>query len=515
MEGRVRSRWMIGALALSTSLSQVAGATPRPSRADADRSDRFELAASTRQPFRAGQSGGGFGGPREDAAITGQFDANKDGRLDTAERRRARQYAESMGLTRGGRGGRGVTTTPSPGAHVTPESVQPYPATPFFDPGTVRTLFLEFEGEDWERELMAFKATDVEVPAQLVVDGRTYRDVGVQFRGNSSFSAVPPGLKHSISINVDWIDDKQDVQGHNNLTLLNAHEDPSFLRTVLYLHIARAYIPAPRANFVRVVINGENWGIYVNQQHFNKALLEDAFDTGDGTRWKVPGSPGRSAGGLSYLGDDEGAYRRAFEIKSGDRPEAWRALMNLTRVLEQTPPDRLEAALAPLLDIDGTLKFLALDNALVNGDGYWTRGSDYSLYLHPDGRFRLLPYDVNSTFQAGGGGGRGGRGGSPELSPFHAANDPSKPLLSRLLAVPALRTRYLAHVHDIATTWLDWNRLGPLVAQYQQLIAPYVEADTKKLYSFEQFTQSVRSLQSFADRRRAVLLTAGDVRPAP
>jgi hypothetical protein len=38
--------------------------------------------------------------------------------------------------------------------------------------------------------LGAFYNTDVEVPATLTVDGRVFRDVGVRFRGNSSFFAV-------------------------------------------------------------------------------------------------------------------------------------------------------------------------------------------------------------------------------------------------------------------------------------------------------------------------------------
>ena len=42
-------------------------------------------------------------------------------------------------------------------------------------------------------------------------------------------------------------------------------------------------------------------------------------------------------------------------------------------MLNETPPDRLEAALAPILDVDGALRFLALEIALVNGDGYWMR----------------------------------------------------------------------------------------------------------------------------------------------
>jgi hypothetical protein len=210
-----------------------------------------------------------------------------------------------------------------------------------------------------------------------------------------------------------------------------------------------------------------------------------------------------------YIGDDPAAYRRAYEIKSNDSPEAWQALIELTRVLDETPATGLEAALAPLLDVDAALRFLALDVALVNGDGYWTRGSDYNLYLHPDGRFRLLPYDVNSSFASSGrGGGRGGRGGSADLDPLQVATDPSKPLLAKLLAVPGLRARYLGYVRDIATTWLDWERLGPIVTGHHARIGSYVEADTKKLAATVEFERAPAVLRAFADRRRAVLVAA-------
>src|SRR5262245_43327144 len=51
--------------------------------------------------------------------------------------------------------------------------------------GTLRAIFLEFERDDWEQELAAFWHTDVELPATLTMDGKTYPDVGVSFRGNN------------------------------------------------------------------------------------------------------------------------------------------------------------------------------------------------------------------------------------------------------------------------------------------------------------------------------------------
>jgi hypothetical protein len=85
--------------------------------------------------------------------------------------------------------------------------------------------------------------------------------------------------------------------------------------------------------------------------------------------------------------------------------------------------------------------------------------------------------------------------------------DPRRPLRSKLLAVPALRERYLAYVRDIATRWLDWEVLGPTAAGYRSLIEEDVRTDTRKLYATEAFEGSFDELKRFAEQRRAFLLS--------
>ena len=73
----------------------------------------------------------------------------------------------------------------------------------------------------------------------------------------------------------------------------------------------------------------------------------------------------------------------------------------------------------------------------------------------------------------------------------------------------------------IADDWLDWRKLGPVVAGYRALIEKAVEEDTRKLSSTEAFRAAVAdapaaqaaprgrpsmSLRTFADRRRAYLI---------
>jgi len=663
--------------------------------------------------FGPGGSGpGGPGGMMGETKLVKRFDQNADGWLNRAERKAAREFLNQQGgdRRRGGPGGPGGfgprggrQAAPQPSRKLAPAEVQSFPGAPLYASNVLRTFFLEFENADWEKELAAFKNTDVEVPAKLTVDGKTYADVGVHFHGASSYMMVGEGWKRSLTLTLDFVHEDQQVGGYRKLDLLNSHEDPSFLRTVLSLEIARAYMPAPKANYARVVINGECWGVYVNQQHFNKDFLKEAFGTTKGSRWKVPGSPG-GRGGLSYLGDDPAPYKRVYEIKSKDDTKSWADLVQLCKVLNETPAEKLEQTLTPILNIDGVLRFLAWDNVLANGDGFWTRASDYSLYEDPRGQFHIIPYDANETFSADGGpggpGGRGGPGGpagpgspggfgpgmlvaeqmlaqgdknhdqrlakeefsaladgwfdkldaantgklsqeqfaaklaellppppgregfgppgtadpggrkqagggrggfgparflaqplfaamdanqdgtvtrpelkdtfakwfakwaaSPangvsqvelgdglnaalprpnfggpgagpgrggpggggtELDPLTSARDTSKPLLSKLLAVPSLRTRYLGYVRDIAENWLDWNRLGPIATNYQTLIADEVKADTRKLDSFDAFQQGLAgdaapaagfrgpgaaaSIKRFAELRRTYLL---------
>ena len=209
-----------------------------------------------REGDRGGPFGGrGFGGPGGSGGeqkLVGQFDRDGDGRLN-AEERAAAKSARPAG--RGGPGGggfpggRGNREPAQPGPHLEPTDVENYPNASLYESTVLRTLFLTFENDDWQAELAAFKNTDVEVPATVVVDGKTYPGVGVHFRGMSSYGMVPEGYKKSLNLSFDHVDPKQKLYGYKTLNLLNNNGDPSMLRAILTSHIAAEQgIPAPKAN---------------------------------------------------------------------------------------------------------------------------------------------------------------------------------------------------------------------------------------------------------------------------
>jgi len=473
------------------------------------------------------QFGGGRFGVREDFKILQRYDKDGDGVLNAKERHAA-MTDFGFDITRAASAPR-----PATARKLTPSQVRTFGNESLYDPTVLRTLFLQFDTVTWEDELAVFKSSDVKVPAKLVVDGKVYPDVGVTFRGQTSFMMVSAGQKRSLNLDINFVHKKQRLLGNSKLTLLNAAADPTFLRSVMFMHIARDYYPASRANYMRVVINGEDWGIYVNQQPVDEVFtLANGGSTGP--IWQVPGTP-RGRGGLEYLGEDPAPYQAIYQLKHKGavrtKTEAWTALVRLCRVLNQTSTDKLPAAIAPLLDVDSTLRFLAVDNALLNSDAYYTRASDYSMYVDAHGRFHFVAHDANEALRPieGGMGGWRRRGptggnlaGSVQLDPLEGAADPDKALLYRLLAVPEYRQQYLGHVRNIAERWLNWERFGAVAQKYQALIAEDVKRDPRKLYSYEAFNTGLTtdeaeafmgpvsppgmSLKSFVEQRQAFLL---------
>lgn len=629
-----------------------------------------------------------------------------------------------------------------------------------YDETILRTMSLEFDQNDWWEQLTTNHnaGQDKNILADLIVDGITYHDVGVRFRGLTSYM-TGISRKKSFNISIDEIYPDQRLMGYKTLNLNNCNMDPSFIREVLYFNIFRRYAPCPQANFIKLIINGEDWGIYVNVQQINAALVEEWFRNSDGDRWKVgmgdfqnvpgmafpdanmqeilfnnwlstpeaedlnddgeitkkdydifmnplptpltgdpfilwlespqaddldgdgeimeddyiiflnstpsdyggpwvgnffsdtgppdtdqfndwlsspdaqdldndgeiteedyiifmdtvqysggfwgwgtgsfvtdpfdawldspqaedlneddeiteddyniflnnpptytpvgydpntsggfwpfdpnippggfwpldpnmpsggfwssdpnmfPGTwwdPNMSTGGwmtgdgaLSWSGEDIASYEFFYELKSANTPDPWGNLIALCDILNNTPIEQLADAVDDVMAVDRWLWFLALESIFTDEDSYLTKGADYQLYYDPKtGKFHPLQHDGNETFNTI----------FIYRNPFEGENYPNRPVIKRLLSIPQFRARYLAHIRAIIEESLDWNALEPQIEAYRALIADEVMADTKKLYSNDQFESSFTEIEDFINRRHNYLLKHPEVnRPA-
>lgn len=381
-----------------------------------------------------------------------------------------------------------------------------------YDETVLRTINLEFSQSDWWNQLQKNYNAGQNILADLIVDDVVYPDVGVRFKGTTSYRNIGDSKKKSFNIEINHTYPNQRLMGYRTLNLNNCYNDPSFIREVLYSNVSRQYILSPRANFIQLYINGENWGIYANVQQINADLIKEWFQSSDGTRWRAgdgwgQGGPGgKSNSALTWLGYDVADYKDAYDVRSNDNPDAWTGLITVCDILNNTPLGELEDSLTTAFDIDRALWSIALENVFLDEDGYIFKGADYFLYYELEtGRIHLLQYDGNEVLGAA----RGMNVGS--WGPFEGENQNNRPLINRLLSVPSLRQRYLAHMRTLLHEEFKTDVLEPKIIEYHTLISNEVYGDTKKLYSNAQFEKSFNEIQQFITDRRDFLLANSEV----
>ena len=355
----------------------------------------------------------------------------------------------------------------------------------FYDLDTVRTIYLTFKQSNWWQLLEQNYSSSTDIEADMTVDSKTYPRVGVRFRGNTSYRRLPSGSqKKSFNITTDAFVLDQEVLGYHSLNLNNGFHDPTFTREVIMYQICRRYMCAPKANFVKLYLNNEFWGIYINVQQPNKDMMEEWFATNDGNRYRcAPPSTGQphNNSALVWLGSNVQTYKLSYDFKQGDGTD----LVHLIDVLNNTPTVNLQAALPKVYSVDQGLWYCIVMNCMLQTDSYIGSGKDHFLYHDQEhDTFHHFPFDVNECL--------GGEGqGNPTLSPFYNTTRSTKPVLSRTLQFPDWKARYVAHFRTVIEESFSWAELGGLVTKYQNMIAQDVAKDTKKIYTTAQFTENV------------------------
>jgi hypothetical protein len=381
------------------------------------------------------------------------------------------------------------------------------PSKGLYEKAIIRTISLDFDQPDFWNLLTENYSSRTNIPATMTVDGKMYDSVGVRFKGLTSYRRTNDSQKKSFNISLDYRHENQDLMGYKTLNLNNAFDDPSFLREVVYLELIRNHIPAAKANFVNLEINGESWGLYPNIQQLNSDFIEEWFLSNKGTRWRADAPRGakRSKGGkwgdgtaaLNYLGPDSAPYKLYYTLKKSNKSDPWEDLITTCEVLENTSLKDLERMLAGYLDIDRTLWFLASEILFTDDDSYVFKGKmDYYLYWEAEtGRLTPIEYDGNNAMDTR----------KASWSPFYNSSNANYPLLNRLLSVPSLRQRYLAHVRTLMKEVLQPQQASQLIDEYVSMIDSFVKADRKKARSYNKFLSNIQILKRFFTDRYTYL----------
>ena len=373
----------------------------------------------------------------------------------------------------------------------------------FYAIDSVREIRLYFFQSNWDEILDSLYVVGERerLAANVVVDGNSYLNAGVRYKGFSSYSENR--IKNPLNIDLDFIDNGQNHLGHKKLKLSNVIQDPSFVREALSYEVARKYMPASRANFANVYINDTLIGLYTNVEAVDELFLENHFGTSDNAFFKGNPESLDLNGENSNLSDSPGpmidGYFPFYKLKS-DNEEDWFALQEFIDTLNNSTDN-----ISEVLNVDRALWMHALNYTMINFDSYVGYAQNYYLYQDRHGRFNPLLWDLNMSFASY-------RltdasdhwdGFTIEeakyIDPLQHLNSFSvqpRPLIRNVISDVTKKRMYLAHIRTIVEENFDNQDYMSRCAQIQTKIDSSVLADTNKFYSYSDFTANLTSTVS-------------------
>jgi hypothetical protein len=365
----------------------------------------------------------------------------------------------------------------------------------FYHHQHIHTLELTFYNPNYHAVLKSWKENNIEstLPAIMNYNGNQYDSVAVKYKGNSTF-AVPnsfgnPKLPYNIDLN-DYVPG-QNIQGYRKMKLGNAYFDPTFAKEVMASYIYKRYMPCYESNLIRLVVNGNYLGVYVNQEDVGNQFLKKHFKENSGPFFKCEPKTEEEAGhpvdwpSLVWHGADTLSYYESYERKS---PTGWNEFLNMIEVLNNDI-----ANIESVINVDRVLWNFAVTTVLSNEDTYNTTIiHNYYMYQTADGKFQMLPWDLTESFC-----GILFTGGTPqshyELDPLYGLSPyfSDRPLVYQLLSQPYYRKKYFSHIRTIINEYYDATFIEDWVLDLQALAYDAVNTDPNKPHNITKFTSNV------------------------
>ena len=286
--------------------------------------------------------------------------------------------------------------------------------------------------------------------AALSADGKTYKDVGVRYKGNFTYGASASGLKRSLKMDFDRYDDGQRFHGLKKVNLNSGITDPARVREALSFAVFRAAgVPSPRTAYAQLSLtvagkyDKEYVGLYTLIEQVDNAFLKEHFGSAKGLLLKPEG-----VRGLQDLGDDWGPYAKRYLPKDPATEKQQKQFIEFVHLVNKADAEKFNKEIGSYLDVDAFLRFLATNALVVNLDSFLAFGHNYYLYLRPDtNQFVFIPWDLDLAF------GTWPMGGSPEqqtdLSLAHPHAGENK-LIDRLLANKEVNAKYQMVLKELA-----------------------------------------------------------------
>ncbi len=327
-----------------------------------------------------------------------------------------------------------------------------------------------------------FDASLSYVPCTVRFEGQVWNDVGIRFKGNSTLrtAATSGSLKYPFHLDFDEFEDtnpavlNQRFFGFDDLSLGNMSMDASYVRQYVAAEIFRSFgVPMPEVAFYQVTLDigsGEQFlGLYTVTETPDDAFLDTYFGSSSGNLYKPQGG---SANWATFDKED-------FEKKSNEDAADWSDIEAVFEALQASQTDAADwrAGLESVFDVDGFLRWLAINRLIANWDSYGQMPQNYYLYTSPDGVVHWIPWDLNESFSS--------RNNSSTSIDLSGIGD-SWPLISTVISDPVYKAAYDAYVLEALESVFSLDAVETLVRETFDAIAPFLmdESGNVSKYSF-------------------------------
>lgn len=368
-----------------------------------------------------------------------------------------------------------------------------------FATNQVITIQLEFASPNYYSELVALYQADENeyLPADLTLTDSTgtyeFNDVGVRFKGNSSYNH--PGNKKSFKIDFNEFVTGQNYDGLKKLNFSNGFKDPSVIREKVFFDVCReAGVPAPRANFANVIMNGEPFGFYTVVEQIDDQFLDWRIGDDSGNLFKAgdnfgggPGGGGQAADLFDY-GSDQNSYSEKYELKTNEDVNDWTDLIEFIDFINNSSDTEFESDLPNRLELTEYLRSAALDMLFSNLDSYTGSARNYYIYHNATtGRWEWIKWDGNESF----GSYTNNAGNMLTLATDY--HNTTRPLLENIFSNTTLYNQYLTQICFLTENFFNPAYMDAKIDVIKNLVQEHVYADDNKMYTNNEFDNNIES----------------------
>jgi len=339
----------------------------------------------------------------------------------------------------------------------------------------------------------------------IKINGKLWDKVGFRLKGNSSLSSAwRSGIyKLPFRLKFDKFEDEypiiknQRYYGFQELSMSPGYSDNSLLREKIVADVFRqAGVPAAQTAFYRVYIDfgsGKKYcGVYTMVEIIDDTMVKTQFGEKKGNIYKPEST-------LQTFVHDQ------FEKKNNEDAADYSDVQVFINALNAT--NRTSDAvswrsnLEKTFNMDQYLKYLAVNNTIVNWDSYGAMAHNYYLYNSPTAKLTWIPWDHNMSMTNTSGGGANA-GGSKAVSLAMTEVGTGWPLIRYVAQDPVYYAKYKEYVKTFTATVFTTANMNAILDKNYNLIAPYVigAEQEQKPYSYltstADFTSALTALKN-------------------